>query len=186
MVTEDNLINNQDDSEIQMNRMRPDSSCNRNVYEGGDDTALELLKNAGEDAAQANLEMGATSDVTATQPGEGEQKHYDPVKFMSQVPPNWEKAELHGMANLVLDSSKTKLNPDDKDSYCPCCQLPYPQEEDFYDITVDNGELGMLGSGFPLFFVLMQMLIFYCLCISLIVTVPAGLRINQAIKELEA
>jgi len=97
---------------------------------------------------------------------------------MSQVPPNWEKAELHGMANLVLDSSKTKLNPDDKDSYCPCCQLPYPQEEDFYDITVDNGELGMLGSGFPLFFVLMQMLIFYCLCISLIVTVPAGLRIN--------
>ena len=51
MVTEDNLINNQDDSEIQMNRMRPDSSCNRNVYEGGDDTALELLKNAGEDVA---------------------------------------------------------------------------------------------------------------------------------------
>jgi len=66
MVTEDNLINNQDDSEIQMNRMRPDSSCDRNVYEGGDDTALELLKNVGEDAAEANVEMGGTLDGTAT------------------------------------------------------------------------------------------------------------------------
>jgi hypothetical protein len=51
----------------------------------------------------------------------------DPVTaFLTQVPPNWEKAELHGMANLVLDSSKTKLNPDDPESFCLCCHMPYP------------------------------------------------------------
>jgi len=46
----------------------------------------------------------------------------DPVTaFLTQVPPDWEKAELHGMSNLVLDSSKTKLDLDKPESYCPCC-----------------------------------------------------------------
>lgn len=29
------------------------------------------------------------------------------IDFMSQIPPNWDKAKLHGEANLVVDSTKT-------------------------------------------------------------------------------
>jgi hypothetical protein len=94
------------------------------------------------------------------------------------VPPDWEKAELHGMANLVLDSSKTKLNPDDPNSFCPCCQMPYPNDEDFYDLTVSNMDLGALGPGFPLFFVLMQMLVAYLFGLTLIYFVPMYFRIT--------
>ena len=43
----------------------------------------------------------------------------------------------------------------------------------------------MLGTGFPLFFILMQMLIFYCLIVSLIFTLPVGMKINTAMKELK-
>jgi hypothetical protein len=32
----------------------------------------------------------------------------DPITaFLTQVPPDWELAEKHGMANLVLDNHKT-------------------------------------------------------------------------------
>lgn len=89
------------------------------------------------------------------------------------------------MANLVLDSSKTKLDLDDKNSYCPCCNLPYPQEEDFFSVFVDNMELGVLGSGFPLFFALMQMLIFYCLIVCLTFTYPIGKMIMEYNAKLE-
>jgi hypothetical protein len=80
----------------------------------------------------------------------------DAAEFMRQVPPNWDKAEKHGEANLVLDSTKTQLDMENPDSYCPCCQLPYPGEDAYLELSTKNLDLGFLGPGFPLFFVLMQ------------------------------
>ena len=74
---------------------------------------------------------------------------------MNTIPPNWDKAKLHGEANLVLDSTKTKLDLDNPESFCPCCQLPYPGEDAYIDLSVSNFDLGFLGPGFPLFFILL-------------------------------
>ena len=41
--------------------------------------------------------------------------------FKAQVPPNWEAAEKHAKANSVCRVVNTKLDLDDKDSYCLCC-----------------------------------------------------------------
>lgn len=140
---------------------------------------MEGMADAGDNLDAANMAMGGKTKKQGT----GDE---DPVTaFLTQVPPDWEKAELHGMANLVLDSSKTKLNPDDPSSFCPCCQMPYPNDEDFYDLTVSNMDLGALGPGFPLFFVLMQMLVAYLFGLTLIYFVPMYFRITESLEELE-
>jgi len=86
----------------------------------------------------------------------GEDAPPDPLEkvanFLKQIPPDWEAAEKHGRANLVVDSSKTVLQLDEDGTYCPCCQLPYVEDDQLYPICVDNSELGELGPGFPLFF----------------------------------
>ena len=101
-----------------MATIRPESASSTNtksVYEGGD-SAMELL----EDGAGVAAGMGGK----ARPAGHGEE---DPVTaFLTQVPPDWEKAELHGMANLVLNSANTKLDLEDPSTFCPCCQMPYP------------------------------------------------------------
>tara|TARA_B110000503_G_scaffold113792_1_gene170893 strand:- start:1062 stop:1250 length:189 start_codon:yes stop_codon:yes gene_type:complete len=61
-------------------------------------------------------------------------------------------AEKHGMANRVVDSMALTLDFFKKDTYCPCCQMPYPGEEHFFPVCVDNKDLGILGPGFPMFF----------------------------------
>jgi hypothetical protein len=106
--------------------------------------------------------------------------------FMKQVPPNWEKAELHGKANLVLDSTKTHLDMENPDSYCPCCQLPYPDEGAYLELGMDNLDLGFLGPGFPLFFILMKLLCIYLFLLVLIYFLPVALAITQALESLES
>ena len=41
--------------------------------------------------------------------------------FLSQMPPNWELAEAHGKANLVVNSSETEVDFENPDSFCQCC-----------------------------------------------------------------
>ena len=71
----------------------------------------------------------------------------DPVtKWLNTIPPDWEAAQAHGQANLVVRN--TKLNFDDESSYCKCCMLPYPdpdpeiskgsEESNFYPICADT------------------------------------------------
>ena len=76
----------------------------------------------------------------------------DPVAWLATIPADWDKAEAHGRANRVVDSMALTLKYDEKDSYCPCCQLPYPGDEHFFPVCVDNKDLGVLGPGFPMFF----------------------------------
>jgi hypothetical protein len=63
--------------------------------------------------------------------------------------------------------------------------MPYPQDEDFYDLTVDNMELGALGPGFPLFFMLMQMLVMYMFGLTIVYFLPIYFRIDETLKTLE-
>ena len=48
--------------------------------------------------------------------------------------------------------SKIKVDLTDKDSYCPCCQMPYPGIEHKYPLCSPNVELGQMGPGYPLYF----------------------------------
>jgi hypothetical protein len=59
-----------------------------------------------------------------------------------------------------------------------CCQLPYPQDEDFISIFVADSELGFLGPGYPLFFLFMKYIIFYLFFITLIYFVPIAFNLK--------
>ena len=63
--------------------------------------------------------------------------------------------------------------------------MPYPQEGDFYEFWVDNLELGALGPGFPLFFILMQYLIFYLIGLTAIYFVPNYLSMKSHVDKLQ-
>ncbi len=52
-----------------------------------------------------------------------------------QIPPDFERAEIHGVrihdefivvqkANLVYDIDKVRINPADPNSFCKCCGNP--------------------------------------------------------------
>jgi hypothetical protein len=106
--------------------------------------------------------------------------------FLTQIPPNWELAELHSKANLVVNSSSMQLNFEDKSSFCQCCQLPIPKEENMYPICVDNTQLGDLGPGFPLFFIFMKYLAWFCFFLTIFYFLPAMFMINAALMELKS
>ena len=96
----------------------------------------------------------------------------DIQKFLQQIPPDWEAARKHGRANLVVDSSKTKIDPSKPETFCKCCQLPYPEDEDYFPFFVPVTELGVLGPGYPLFFLFMKYIIFYLMFITIIYFCP--------------
>ena len=96
---------------------------------------------------------------------------------MNTIPPNWEKAELHATANLVLDGLKLTLNVLDKDSYCLCCHMPYPSDEHYFPICVDNLELGAMGSGYPLIFEFMKMVGYMLAVLTVIYSLPYAIMI---------
>lgn len=106
------------------------------------------------------------------------------AKFLSQMPPNWDLAEAHGKANLVTNSSETVVDFENPDSFCQCCQLPIPTDEQMYPLCVDNTHLGDLGPGFPLFFIFMKYLAIYLLILSSIFFLPMAFLIKTALDEL--
>jgi hypothetical protein len=83
--------------------------------------------------AQDSMEMSKISDATDDLEGskryEGgdeaeaieNEMQDETTKFLCQIPPDWEAAEKHAEANLVLDAAATELNLDDKSTYCICC-----------------------------------------------------------------
>jgi hypothetical protein len=83
-------------------------------------------------------------------------------------------AEKHGKANLVVDSSKTVLEADKEDTFCPCCQMPYVEDEHLYPVCSDNTELGELGPGFPLFFAFIKYVCGLMFLLTLVYFLPAA------------
>lgn len=120
--------------------------------------------------------------------GGGGEEHMDSVsKFLNQIPPNWEMAEKHGTANLAaINGQRTTLNLGDKDSYCPCCNMPYPTEDDhWYSLCCDNMELGSMGSGYPLFFEFQKLVGYLMGILTLIYFAPIAYMIYDAIRDFK-
>ena len=55
-----------------------------------------------------------------------------------------------------------------------------------FDINVKKADLGMLGPGFPLFFVLLQYLIGYMFGLTIVYFLPVAFSINAAVEDLES
>ena len=103
----------------------------------------------------------------------------DPVwAFMNKMPPDWEAAEKHAEANLVLKN--TTLAFDKPDSYCPCCQMPFPEESNYYPICAENAELWETGEGFPMFFEFIKYLIYLMIFLSLVYFLPCAFLMYNA------
>ena len=86
---------------------------------------------------------------------------------------DWEAAARHGLANKVVRVTKTKLNMEDEESYCPCCMQPVPTEDERFPVCVDNLELGDMGApGFPLFFEFQKQVGYIFVVLTLIYFLP--------------
>jgi hypothetical protein len=84
---------------------------------------------------------------------------------------------------MVVDSSRTTLELQDKSKYCKCCQMAFPVEEDFYKLCCNNIDLGPLGPGFPLYFELRKYVSLLLFILSIIFFVPAEYMIYKSFKE---
>lgn len=98
-----------------------------------------------------------------------------------KIPPDWDMAKWHGKANRVLDSENMHLDIQDKLSYCPCCEMPYPKKKDFFSIYCNNGDLGIMGAGYPLLLELIKHIVYLLFVLTLVYSVPNGLLILQSI-----
>ena len=94
-ITEELDLENTLKSERALRPISAYSSISKQVYEGGD-SAADLLDGV-EDGGDGAAVLGGKAKPI----GGGD--HEDPLTaFLTQVPPDWELAEKHGMANLVL------------------------------------------------------------------------------------
>ena len=124
--------------------------------------------------------------------GEDIQEHEEAVKpidkigeFLCQIPPDWEKAEAHARANLVVDSAMTEIDLSKENSYCICCQMPLPEDEHFFPLCTDNTNLGIMGPGYPLFFEFIKSVGFLMLILTLIFFIPCAVLMYDAYKDLK-
>ena len=75
------------------------------------------------------------------------------------------------------------INYEDETSYCPCCQLPFPTDEDMFPVCSANTELGVMVPGFPLFFVFIKFLAIYLFILSIIYFIPTAILIAISMKD---
>lgn len=106
-------------------------------------------------------------------------------KFLSQIPPDWDAAEAHANANRVVDRSTIKLDVNNEESFCKCCQMTFPTEDNLYSICADNIELGELGPGFPLFFEFVKYLCYLMFVLTIVYFLPCAYLIYEAWKNIE-
>jgi len=107
--------------------------------------------------------------------------------FLNQVGEklDWEAAEKHALANLVVNAQELKLNLEDKSTYCICCHMPFPEEQHFFSVCVDNKMLGCMGPGYPLFFEFMKSIGWLMLILSLINFLPQSYMMYDSYIELK-
>ena len=69
---------------------------------------------------------------------------------------------------------------DKPDTYCPCCQMPYVEDDKMYPLCEPNESLGELGSGFPLFFEFIKYMGYFMLVLTIIYFIPAAALMANA------
>ena len=79
----------------------------------------------------------------------------------------------------------TELKPDDKDTYCICCNLPHPEAENFKGLTCANSELGEMGPGYPLYLELIKKVGWLMLFLTIIYSVPAAYLMYRSYDEIK-
>jgi len=84
-----------------------------------------------------------------------------------------------------VDSSQTVLDLDNPESYCPCCQMPYPEDGDMYGLCDSNDKLGDMGEGFPLFFIFVKYLTVLLLVLTIVYFVPVAYLMYQAYQKVK-
>ena len=89
---------------------------------------------------------------------------------------DWDAAERHGEANLVLMNCLTDITKEGE--FCLCCNKKYPGDEHKYPLCgTKNEELWTLGEGFPLFFEFIKYLLKLMLFLTVFYFIPAAILI---------
>ena len=79
----------------------------------------------------------------------------------------------------------TVLDPEKKDDYCICCNLPYPDGENYKSVTCKNSELGEMGPGFPLYFELIKKIGWLMLFLTIFYALPSAIMIYLSIEKIK-
>lgn len=101
------------------------------------------------------------------------------------MPPDWEAAEKHASANLVVKDSALSIEKDDSGLYCKCCQMPFPEDKNYYPICAGNAELWATGQGLPMFFEFIKYLIYLMIFLSIIYFLPCAFLMYKAFQEIK-
>lgn len=99
-------------------------------------------------------------------------------KFLCRIPPDWDKAAAHGRANMVVFG--TELKPDEEDTYCICCQQPYPEPENFKSVLCANQELGGMGPGYPMYLELIKKVGWLMFFLTIVYFAPSAYLIYKS------
>jgi hypothetical protein len=105
------------------------------------------------------------------------------IKFLDQIPADWDKAYEHGAANRV---NIKKINPNKNDNKtCQCCNMTIPEDIKLWPWEVRNRELGVLGPGYPMIFEFIKLQAFLMLFLTLVYFIPVQIMIMVAANEKE-
>ena len=141
---------------------------------------LNLDTNYFEGGLQPLPDQGGNKDG-----GENRVKVDKVFDFLMKIPPDWDMAEKHGRTNLCINAAKTTLDLQKPETYCPCCQMPYPEDEHFFSIWDENEELGDLGEGFPVFFYLIKYITWLLVVLCVVYFLPMVVMMAKAFKEAD-
>lgn len=96
------------------------------------------------------------------------------TKMLMAMPPDWDLAERHGKATLVVDRAAILVAKGDEDNKCFCCQQVVPTDDQLYPLNGDNVDMGEMGAGYPLFFEFLKYNTYLFLLLSVVYFIPAS------------
>ena len=77
------------------------------------------------------------------------------------------------------------MNYEDPESFCICCQQPYPEDEHFYSVCEDNMKLGDMGPGYPMLFEFMKRVGYLLLILTCTYFIPVMYMIFTIYSETD-
>ena len=79
----------------------------------------------------------------------------------------------------------TELKPEDKETFCICCNQPHPEAENFKPLACANSELGAMGPGYPLYLELIKKVGWLMLFLTIFYSAPSAFLMYRSYDEIK-
>ena len=85
---------------------------------------------------------------------------------------------------MIFDATQIEIDFNNHDTFCICCNLPYPTRKSYFPLCISNMMLGDLGPGFPLLFQFIKYNAILLTILTIIYFLPAMGLIGAAFTKL--